>query len=61
METYSNDAKCSGSVPIPIDPSVTWRIIGGNVNGLIPYGDMAALITVAERSRALQADTIAFS
>jgi predicted adenine nucleotide alpha hydrolase (AANH) superfamily ATPase len=31
------------------------------VNGLRPYGDMAALIAVAERLRALQADTIAFS
>jgi hypothetical protein len=48
-------------VPTPIDPSVTWSIIGGNVNGLRPYGDMAALITVAEILRALQVDTIAFS
>jgi hypothetical protein len=31
------------------------------VNGLRPYGDMAALITVAERLRALQAETIAFT
>jgi hypothetical protein len=59
-ETYSNDAKFYGSVPAPIDPSVTWRIIGGNVNGLRPYGDMAILITVAERLRALQAEIIAF-
>jgi hypothetical protein len=48
-------------VSTPIDPSVTWRIIGGNVNGLRQYGNMAALITVAERLRALQAETIAFS
>jgi hypothetical protein len=31
------------------------------VYGLKPYGDMAALITVAGRLRALQAETIAFS
>jgi hypothetical protein len=31
------------------------------VNGLRPYGDMAALITVAERLRAFQAETSAFS
>jgi hypothetical protein len=31
------------------------------VNGLRPYGDMAALIIEAERLRALQADTITFS
>jgi hypothetical protein len=60
-ETYSNDTKCYGSVPAPIGPNVTWRIIGGNVNGIRPYGDMAALITVAEILRALQAETIAFS
>jgi hypothetical protein len=60
-ETYSNDAKCYGSVPVPIDPYVTWRIIGGNMNGFKPYGDMAALIAVAERLRALQAETIALS
>jgi hypothetical protein len=37
------------------------RIIGGNVNGLNPYGDMTALITVNEIRCALQAGTIAFS
>jgi hypothetical protein len=31
------------------------------VNGIRPYGYMAALITVAERLRALQVETIAFS
>jgi hypothetical protein len=31
------------------------------VNGLVPYGDIAALITVTEILRALQAETIAFS
>jgi hypothetical protein len=61
METYSNDAKCYGSMPNPIDTSVTWRIIGGNVNVLIPYGNMAALITVAERLRAIKAEKIALS
>jgi hypothetical protein len=33
-ETYSNDATCYGSAPAPIDPNITWRIIGGNLNGL---------------------------
>jgi hypothetical protein len=48
-------------VPTLIDPSETWRILGGNVDGLRPYSNMAALITVAEILRALQAETIAFS
>jgi hypothetical protein len=60
-EAYRNDAKCYGSFPSPIDTSETWRIIRGNVNGLGPFGDMASLITVAERLRALQADSVAFS
>jgi hypothetical protein len=60
-ETYSNDAKYYGSAPSPIDPNVTWRIIGGNMNGLRPYGNMDAIITVAEILRALQEETIAFS
>jgi hypothetical protein len=60
-ETYSSDAKFYGSISAPIGPNETWRIIGGNVFGLNPYGDMAALIKVAERLRALQAETVTFS
>jgi hypothetical protein len=60
-ETYSNDAKCYGILPAPIDPNVTWWIIGGNMNGIRPYGDVEALIIVAERFCALQAETITFS
>jgi hypothetical protein len=59
-DTYSNDAKCYGSLPDPIEMNTTWRIIGVNVNGLKPCGGMAALITVAERLLAPQAATIAF-
>jgi hypothetical protein len=61
IETYSNDAKCYGSARAPIDPNATWRVTGGNVNGLSPYYNMAALTTVTEILRALQAETIAFS
>jgi hypothetical protein len=48
-------------MPAPIDPNVTWWIIGGNSNRLKPYGNMAAMITVDEQMRALQAETIVFS
>jgi hypothetical protein len=54
-ETYTNDAKCYGRVPSPIDSNVTWKIIGSNLNGIKLYDDMFTLITVAERLRALQA------
>jgi hypothetical protein len=48
-DAYSNGYKCYGSVPDSIDTSETWWIKGGNMNGLRPFGDMASLITVAER------------
>jgi hypothetical protein len=48
-DSDSNEAKCYGSIPAPIDTRETWRIIGVNVNGLRPFGDMASLITVAEK------------
>jgi hypothetical protein len=58
---YSNNVKCYGRVPTPIDTRETWRIVGGNVDGLRPFGDMASLITVAERLRALQTEVVEFS
>jgi hypothetical protein len=60
-DAYSNISKCYGSVPAPIDTSEIWRIICGNMNRLRPFGDMASLITVAERLRALQTELVAFS
>jgi hypothetical protein len=60
-DDYSNYAKCYGSVPAPIDKSEKWRIIGGNMKGLRPFGDMASLITVTERLRALQTESVALS
>jgi hypothetical protein len=35
--------------------------MGGSVNGIRPFGDMASFITVAERLRALQTESVAFS
>jgi hypothetical protein len=35
--------------------------IGGNANGLRPYGDMADLISISKRTRALHTGTIALS
>jgi hypothetical protein len=60
-ETFSNFSKCYRIVPAPIDLNTTLRIIGGNVNGLKPYGDMASIITVSERLFALQAGTMELS
>jgi hypothetical protein len=58
---YDDNTKCYGHAPGPINESETWRIIGGNANGLRPYGDMADLLRIAKRTRSLQSGTIALS
>jgi hypothetical protein len=58
---YRKDAQCYGDIPTPIDETSIWRIIGGNVNGIKPYGDMGDFLTILEMLRELQAGTIAFS
>jgi hypothetical protein len=58
---YSKDTQCYGDIPTLIDETAIWRIIGGNVNGIKPYGDMGDFLTILERLRALQVGTIAFS
>jgi hypothetical protein len=58
---YHDDTQCYGQAPEPINESETWIIIGGNANGLRPYGDITNLISIAKRTRALQSGTIALS
>jgi hypothetical protein len=58
---YDDDTQCYGHGPGPVNESEIWRIIGGNSNGLRPYGDMADLISIAKRTRALQSGTITLS
>jgi hypothetical protein len=38
----------------------TWRLVGGNTNGINPYGGSADLISVMERLKLLQTGTNAF-
>jgi hypothetical protein len=58
---YDDNTQCYGHAPSPINESETWRIIGGNANGLRPYGDMVDLISITKRTRSLQAGMIALS
>jgi hypothetical protein len=58
---YDDDTQCYGHAPEPINESETWRSIGGNANGLRSYGDMLDLLSIAKRTRALQAGMIALS
>jgi hypothetical protein len=58
---YDDNTQCYGHDPGSINESETWRIIGGNANGLRPYRDMADLLSITKRTRALQSGTIALS
>jgi hypothetical protein len=58
---YDDDTQCYRHAPGPIKESETWRIIGGNANGLRPYRDMVDLLSIAKRTRSLQAGTSALS
>jgi hypothetical protein len=49
-----------GHAPEPIEEDKTWRLVGGNTNGIKPYGGSADLISVMERFKLLQTGTVAF-
>jgi hypothetical protein len=57
---YDDDTQCYVHASGPIE-SETWRIIGGNENGLRPYGDMMYMLSIAKLTRALPAGAIALS
>jgi hypothetical protein len=52
---YNESAQSWVNSPAPINENETWRIAGGNSNGIKPYGDMKKLIPIVERLRNLQA------
>jgi hypothetical protein len=55
---YNESAQIWVNSPAPINENETWRIAGGNSNGIKPYGDMKELIPIVERLRNLQAGGI---
>jgi hypothetical protein len=57
---YNKDAILFGHVREPIEQYKTWRLGGGNTNGIKPYGGSADLISVMERLKLLQTGTVAF-
>jgi hypothetical protein len=57
---YNKDVLLFGSAPEPIEEDKTWRLVGGNTNGIKPYGGSAELISVMERLKLLQTGTVAF-
>jgi hypothetical protein len=57
---YNKDVILFGHAPKPIEEEKTWRLVGGNTNGIKPYGGSADLISVMERLKLLQTRTVAF-
>jgi hypothetical protein len=56
---YNKDVLLYGHAPGPIEEDKTWRLVGGNTNGIKPHGGSADLITVLERLKLLQTGTVA--
>jgi hypothetical protein len=57
---YNKDIILFGHAPETIEEDKTWRLVGGNTNGIKPYGGSADLISVMERLKFLQTGTVAF-
>jgi hypothetical protein len=57
---YNKDILLFGHAPEPIEEDKTWRLVGGNTNGIKPYGGSSDLISVMERLKLLQTGTVAF-
>jgi hypothetical protein len=57
---YNKDVILFGHAPEPIEEDKTWRLGGGNTNGIKPYGGSADLISVMERLKLLQTGYLAF-
>jgi ABC-type enterochelin transport system ATPase subunit len=57
---YNKDVLLFGHAPEPIEEDKTWRLVGGNTNGIKPYGGSSDLISVMERLKSLQTGTVAF-
>jgi hypothetical protein len=51
---YNKDVLLFGHALEPIEEDKTWRLVGGNTNGIKPYGGAADLISVLERLKLLQ-------
>jgi hypothetical protein len=57
---YNKDVLLFGHAPEPIEEDKTWCIVGGNINGIKPYGGAADLSSVLARLKLLQTGTVAF-
>jgi hypothetical protein len=57
---YNKDVLLFVHAPDPIEEDKTWRLVGGNTNGINPYGGSVYLNSVMERLKLLQTGTVSF-
>jgi hypothetical protein len=55
---YNESAQSWINAPAPINEDETFRLVGGNANGIKPCGDLAACIPIVERLKSLQAGSV---
>jgi hypothetical protein len=52
---YTESAQCWIAAPVSINEDYTFRLAGGDVNGIKQHGDMAEFIPTVEKLKSLQA------
>jgi hypothetical protein len=57
---YNKEVILFGHAPLLIEEDKTWSLVGGNTNGIKPYGGSTDLISVMERLKLLQTGTVDF-
>jgi hypothetical protein len=55
---YNDSAHILINAHFLINEDETFRLVGGNANGIKPYGDLAEFIPIVERLKSLQAGSI---
>jgi hypothetical protein len=55
---YNESAQSWINASVPINEDETFRLVGGNANGIKPYGDLAEFIPIVERLKSLQAGSV---
>jgi hypothetical protein len=55
---YNESAQSWINAPAPINEDETFRLVGGNANGIKPYGGLAEFIPIVERLKSLQTGSV---
>jgi hypothetical protein len=55
---YNESAQIWINAPAPINEYQTFWLVGGNANGIKPYGDLSEFIPIVERLKSLQAGSV---